>query len=57
MRSKEKNFIINEETKDFDEIKLNEIFNNNEKLNIKFKSIIEKMINSNPQKDIKTYQN
>lgn len=51
MKSENCNFVINDEINDF---KIKEIFNNNEKLNINFQRIIEKMIYS----DIaKRYQN
>jgi diguanylate cyclase (GGDEF)-like protein len=53
LRSKDCNLILNEETKGINEYKLNEIFNENQNLNIKFKIIIEKMINNNPQKRYK----
>ena len=54
MKSKDYNFIINEEIKDVNEFKLKEIFNNNENFNIKFKKIIEKMIYSDATKRYKS---
>ncbi|MGH4051771.1 MAG: diguanylate cyclase [Clostridium sp.] len=50
IKSKGNNIDFNEEIKDINQDKLNGIFNNNKDLNIKFKSIIEKMINSDPKK-------
>ena len=61
IQSKDNNIVFNEENKnfnekikDFNKDKLSEIFNDNKKLNTKFKSIIEKMINSDPKKRYKS---
>ena len=50
IKSKNYNFIIDEEIKSLNEDKLQEVFNNNDELDVSFKNIIEKMIYSDATK-------
>ena len=50
IKSKDYNFVIDEEIKELNECKLQEIFNNNGDFNINFKKVIEKMICSDTAK-------